>query len=110
MYAIVCKRPNIAHAVGVLNMYMSKPSNEHWKTTKRIFRYLHGTTSYGLYYQGRIVLDRVLDIHGFVYGELDGDMDHRISTNRYVFSIFGGAINWMRESQFVVALSTKEDK
>jgi hypothetical protein len=29
MYAMVCTRPNIAHAVGVLRRYMSKPRKEH---------------------------------------------------------------------------------
>jgi hypothetical protein len=48
MYAMVCTRPNIAHAVGVLSRYMSKPGKEHWTTIKRVFRYLHGTASYGL--------------------------------------------------------------
>ena len=30
MYAMVCTRPDIAHAVGVLSIYMSKPGKEHW--------------------------------------------------------------------------------
>ena len=30
------------------------------------FRYLHGTIDYGLCYQGRTGLERVLDIRGFV--------------------------------------------
>ena len=33
---------------------------------KRVFRYLRGTSDYGLCYQGRLGLDRVLDTHGFV--------------------------------------------
>jgi hypothetical protein len=28
MYAMVCTRPDIAHAVGVLSRYMSKPRKE----------------------------------------------------------------------------------
>jgi hypothetical protein len=66
MYAMVCTRLNIAHAVGVLSKHMSKPRKEHWTTVKRVFKYLCGTASYGLFYQGRPGLDRVLDIHGFV--------------------------------------------
>jgi hypothetical protein len=50
MYEIVCSRPDIAHAVGVLRRYMSKPGKEHWTTVKRVFRYLCGTTNYGLCY------------------------------------------------------------
>jgi hypothetical protein len=53
MYAMVCIRPNIAHVVGVLSMYMSKLGKEHWTIVKRVFRYLCGTTNYGLCYQGR---------------------------------------------------------
>jgi hypothetical protein len=106
MYAMVCTRLNIAHAVGVLSRYMSKLGKEHWTTIKRVFRYLHGTSSYGLCYQGRLGLDKVLDIHGFVYAYWAGDLDRRISTSEYVFNLFGGAISWMRKRQVVVALST----
>ena len=66
MYAMVCTRPDITHVVGVLSRYMSKPGKEHWTAVKRVFRYLRGTTSYGLCYQGRSTLEKVLDIHGFV--------------------------------------------
>jgi hypothetical protein len=45
MYVMVCTRPYIAHAVGVLSRYMSKPWKEHWTTVKRVFRYLRGTAS-----------------------------------------------------------------
>ena len=66
MYAMVYTRLDIAHAVGVLSMFISKPGKEHWTTMKRVFRYLHGTSDYGLCYQGRPRLNRVLDIRGFV--------------------------------------------
>ena len=66
MYAMICTRPDIAHAVGVLSRFISKPGKEHWTAVKRVFRYLRGTSDYGLCYQGRPGLDRVLDIHGFV--------------------------------------------
>jgi hypothetical protein len=108
MYAMVCTRPDIAHEVGVLSRYMSKPGKEHWASVKRVFRYLRGTTSYGLCYQGRPGLDRVLDIHGFVDVDWDGDLDGRRSTSGYVFNLFGGEISWMRKRRVVVALSTTE--
>ena len=106
MYAMVCTRPNIAHAVGVLHRFMSKPGKEHWTTVKRVFRYLRGTSDYGLCYQGRPRLEKVLDIRGFVDVDWARDMDQRRSTNGYVFNLFGGAISWMSKKQFVVALST----
>jgi hypothetical protein len=66
MYAMVCTRSDIAHEVGFLSRYMSKPGKDHWTTIKRVFRFLRGIASYGLCYQGRSGLDRVVDIHGFV--------------------------------------------
>ena len=35
MYAMVCTRPDIAHAVGVLSRFMSKPGKEHWTTDRK---------------------------------------------------------------------------
>jgi hypothetical protein len=93
MYAMVCTRSNIAHAVGVLSRYMSKQGKEHWTTVKRVFGYLCDIANYGLCYQGRPELDRALDIHGFVDADWAGDMDCRRSTSRYVFNLFGGAMN-----------------
>jgi hypothetical protein len=53
MYAMVCTILDIAHAVGVLSRYVSKPGKEHWIAIKRVFRYLCGTTNYAMCYQGR---------------------------------------------------------
>eukprot|EP00253_Pinus_taeda_P018359 PITA_18359 len=95
MYAMVCIRPNIAHAVGVLSRFMSKPGKEHWTAVKRVFGYFRGTSYYGLCYQGRPGLDRVLDIHGFVDADWARDLDQRRSTSGHVFNLFGGAVSWM---------------
>ena len=75
MYAMVCTRPDIAHAVGVLSRFMSNPGKEHWTAVKQVFRYLRGTSDYGLCYQGRPRLDRVLDNCGFVDADWVGDLD-----------------------------------
>ena len=50
MYAMVCTRLDIAHVMGVLSMFMSKLGKEHWTSVKQVFRYLHGTSDYGLCY------------------------------------------------------------
>jgi phosphoribosyl-AMP cyclohydrolase len=110
MYEMVCNRLKISHAVGVLSRYMSKPGKEHWATVKKVFRYLHGTASYGLFYQGKPGLNRVVDIHGFVDVDWDGDRDRRRYTSGCVFNLFEGAISWMSKRQVVVALSTTEAK
>jgi len=108
IYAMVCTRRDIAYAVGVLSRFMSKLGKENWTTMKWVFRYLCGTSDYGLCYQGRAGLDRVLDIHGFVDAHCVGDLDQRRSTSGYVFNLFGGAVSWMSKKQSIVALSTIE--
>ena len=67
---------------------------------------MRGTSDYGLCYQGRPGLDRVLDICGFVDEDWAGDLDQRRYTTRYAFNLFGGAVSWMSKKQSLVALST----
>ena len=38
MYAMVCTRLDISHAVGVLSKCMMTLGKEHWTTIKRLFR------------------------------------------------------------------------
>eukprot|EP00253_Pinus_taeda_P005084 PITA_05084 len=95
MYAMVYTRPDIVHVVGVLSRFMSKLGKEHWTIVKQVFWYLHGTSDYGLCYQGRLGLDRVLDIRGFVDANWVGDLDQRRSTSGYVFNLFRGVVSWM---------------
>jgi len=55
---------------------------------KWIFRYLNGTSDYDLCYKGRLGLDRVLDICGFVDVDWARDLDWRRSISGYVFNLF----------------------
>ena len=38
MYAMVCTRPDISHAVGTVSRYMHNPGKEHWQAMKWILR------------------------------------------------------------------------
>ena len=104
MYAMGCTRLEIANAVGVLSRFMSKPGKEHWKAVNRVYKYLCGTSDYGLCYQGRPVLEIFLDIRGFVDVDQTRYLDQIRSTSGYVFSLFGASVSWMHKRQFVVAL------
>ena len=44
MYAMVCTRPDIAYAVGVVSRFLSNPGRQHWEAIKWIMRYLRGTS------------------------------------------------------------------
>jgi hypothetical protein len=46
MYAMMCTRPDISFAVGMVSRYQANPGQSHWKAVKKILRYLKGTTDY----------------------------------------------------------------
>jgi len=111
MYAMVCTRPDIAQAVGVLSRFMANPRWIHWDAIKRVFRYLRGTSEYSICYHGNAIgPPHLVCIHGFVDFDWAGDIDSRRSTSAYVFTMFGGAVSWMSKQQPMVALSTIEAK
>jgi len=103
MYAMVCTRPDIAHAVGVVSRYMSKPGKEHWEGVKWILRYLKGTSGMSLCFRKSNII-----LQGYSDADLGGDLDSRKSTTGYVFTLGGTAISWMSRLQKSVALSTTE--
>ena len=50
MYLANCTRPDIAFATNLLARFSSSPTRRHWNGIKHIFRYLRGTTNFGLFY------------------------------------------------------------
>ena len=70
MYAMVCTRPDIAHAVGVVCRYMANPGKEHWEAVKWLLKYIRGTSSTSVCFgKGKVTLQ------GFVDADLGGDVD-----------------------------------
>ena len=89
MYAMVCTRPDIAHAVGVVSRFLSNPGKEHWAAVKWILRYLRGTSKVCLCFgNGKPMLD------GFTDSDMAGDVDSRKSTSGYLMTFAGGAVAW----------------
>ncbi|KAH9327088.1 hypothetical protein KI387_007266, partial [Taxus chinensis] len=75
MYAMVCTRPDISHAVGAVSRFMSDPGKEHWQAVKWILRYLRGTMGTVLCYSGSGTT-----LRGYVDSDMAGDVDSRRST------------------------------
>lgn len=51
-YAVNVTRPDIAFIVNVLSRYLDNPGEEHWKAAKQVMRYLRGTASKGIVFDG----------------------------------------------------------
>ncbi|KAJ0501528.1 putative RNA-directed DNA polymerase [Helianthus annuus] len=103
MYAMVCTRPDIAHAVGVVSRFLSNPGKKHWEAVKWIFRYLRGSSKLGITFgNGKPMLV------GYTDSDLAGNKDNMKSTSGYLMTFAGGAVSWQSRLQKYVALSTTE--
>ena len=89
MYAMLCTRPDICYAVGIVSRYQSDPIEEHWIAVKHILKYLRRTRNYLLVYSSGS-----LETIGYTDSNFQGDIDSRKSTSGYVFTLNGGAICW----------------
>ncbi|KAL0453640.1 UNVERIFIED_CONTAM: Retrovirus-related Pol polyprotein from transposon TNT 1-94 [Sesamum latifolium] len=105
MYAMVCTRPDLAHAVSQVCKYMSKPGRHHWEAVKWIFRYMNSTVGHGVVFGSQQNDPLVV---GYVDSDYAGDLDDRRSTTGYVFTLGGGPICWKSTVQSIVALSITE--
>jgi ATP-binding cassette subfamily B (MDR/TAP) protein 1 len=45
MYAMVCSRLDLVHALSVVSRFIANPGKEHWRAVQWIFRYLRGTSN-----------------------------------------------------------------
>ncbi|UYV65269.1 hypothetical protein LAZ67_3003763, partial [Cordylochernes scorpioides] len=76
-----------------------------WEAVKRIFKYLVGTTEYGIMYQKG---HKVGVLESFSDADFAGDPETRRSTSGVVCKLAGGAISWLSQKQRSVSLSTTE--
>ena len=107
MYAMVCSRPNLSHAVSVISRYMSNLGKEHWNAMKWIFRYLSGIANLGIMFSYN---EGLKELAGYVDSDFAGDLDRRRSTTGYLFTLASGPISWRAMLQSTIALSTTEAK
>jgi hypothetical protein len=103
MYAMVCTRPDLAHAVSAVSKYMANSGKQHWDAVKWIFRYLKGITDYNITF---VRQKSDLSVVGYIDADYARDLDDRRSTTSYVFTLAGGPIFWRSMIQSTVAMPT----
>uniref|UniRef100_A0A3Q7J9H4 Reverse transcriptase Ty1/copia-type domain-containing protein n=1 Tax=Solanum lycopersicum TaxID=4081 RepID=A0A3Q7J9H4_SOLLC len=84
MYAMVCTRPDISHAVGVVSRYMHNPRKDHWQAVKWILQYIHNTVDVCLAFEQKD--------SQYLVGYCESDY----------------AVSWKSTLQSTIALSTTE--
>jgi hypothetical protein len=97
-------RPDLSYAVGAVSIFMQEPHELHWKSAKRILRYIQGTITFGIHY----ATDSTLDLIGFTDFDWAGDNTDRKSTSGYSLSLGFGPICWSSKKQVAIALSSAE--
>lgn len=73
MYIAIATTPDIAFAVSTVCQYLENPKKVHWNAVKRFFKYIKGTSEFGLHFKGRVSIQIV------VHSDADfaGDIDNR---------------------------------
>jgi len=91
MYAMLCSRPDLSYAVGVVSQFVHNPSKDHWDAVKWILHNVKGSLDKAL------VFDRSesipFDVIGYVDSDYGSDLDHRRSISGCIFTLCTGAIS-----------------
>ena len=75
MYAMLCTKPDICYAVGIVSRYQSNPGLDHWIAVKHILKYLRRTRNNILVYSGG-------DLNRNGYTESDFQSDKDVESRR----------------------------
>lgn len=103
MYIAVGSRPDIAHAISYLSQFNDCSSDSHWKTAKRVLRYLKGTKEYCLVFE-----KGGLEISSFADADWGRNEIDRRSFSAYIFKVGKSIVSWESRKQRTVALSSCE--
>nr|KYP32050.1 Retrovirus-related Pol polyprotein from transposon TNT 1-94 [Cajanus cajan] len=104
MYLTVT-RPDLMFGVSLISRFMVDPKESHWATTKRLLRYVKGTTELGIFYKTE---GRSTSLIAYTDSNYAGDLDDRRSTSGLVLVMGSGAVSWASKKKPIVSLSTTE--
>ena len=105
LYLATRTRPDIAFAVNNVARFCSKATKQRWMAVEQIFRYLRGTTHFGLLYSKGAETDALI---GYSDADWGSNCNDCRSTTGYLFQIGGTAVTWKSQKQSCIALSTAE--
>ena len=101
---ITASRLDIMEVVGMVGRFKSAPKQIHLVVVKRIFKYLKGTMTYGLWYPR----NQNLQLTAYSYANWANCLDERNSTKGGAFFLGDSLVAWMSKNQGSISLSTTE--
>ena len=90
MYAMLCTRMDVAHALSMTSRFQQDPGEKHWTAVKGILKYLRRTKEFFLVYDG----EEELIVNGYTDAAFQTDVEDSKSQSGYVFCLNGGAVSW----------------
>jgi hypothetical protein len=101
---ITASRPDIMQAVGMVGRYRSAPKKNHLVSVTRIFKYLKGTMTYGLWYPR----NHNFQLAAYSDANWANCVDERKSTNGGAFFLGDSSVAWLSKKKGYISLSTTE--
>jgi hypothetical protein len=101
---ITTSRPDITQAVGMVGRYQSAPKQSHLVVVKRIFKYLKGTMTYGLWY----LRNQNFQLTAYSDSDWANCVDERKSTSGGAFFLEDSLVAWISKKHGSISLSTTE--
>ncbi|KAL4011530.1 hypothetical protein IC575_028590 [Cucumis melo] len=103
---LTVSRLDIVYAVGICARYQLDPRISHLNVVKRIIKYVHGTTDFGVLYS----YDTSSELVGYYDADWADSADDRKSTSGGCFFLGNNIILWFSKKQNYVSLSTTESE
>lgn len=103
---ITYTRPDISFSVNKLSQYLQSPTYVHWTATKRVLRYLKGTTDHALHLNAT----STLTLQGFSDASFANNIEDRKSTGGYLVYFGQSLISWSSRKQQAVSRSSVESE
>lgn len=108
MYLAVATQPDLSHAVQFLSRFMASPGYDHWKSLKRVLRYVKGTLDYGITYYDATHPGSTLQPILYSDSSYADCVDTARSTHGHIAMMAGGPVTWSSRRQDLVTLSSTE--
>ena len=89
--AVTGTRPDISQVLGSVNQFSSSPGNVHWKSAKRIMRYIKGTLDCGILFDE--TKETEIQLREFIDPDWGSDPNGRKSSSGNLFTLCEGVIS-----------------
>jgi hypothetical protein len=101
---VIASRPDVMQVVGQFAIFQETPKETYVMAVNRIFKYLNGTTKFGLWYPKGNELTMVI----YIDGGWVASIDDRRSTSGTTFYLGDCLVSWLSKKQSSISLSMVE--